>query len=67
MVVFDVSNAIAGPLTAEYDGYSFNTDVDPVMVFMQFKDFVGVSACDIHIDRLDWYVPCGYTAFVFFC
>ena len=42
-VVFDVSNTIAGPLTAEY-GSSFTTGVDPV--FMQSKAFIGVSACD---------------------
>jgi hypothetical protein len=42
--VFDASHSSRAPLTAEYNGYSFTTDVD--LVLRHLSDFVGLSACD---------------------
>ena len=55
MVVFNVSDTMAGLLTAKYDSYSFTTVID--LVFVQLKDLVGVSACDAQAEvviGLDW-------------
>ena len=41
MVVFNVLDTMAGPLTAKYDGYSFTTNID--LIFVQSKDLIGVS------------------------
>ena len=54
-VFFDVLHTMSGPLTAEYDGYSFTTDID--LVYVQSNDFVGVSAGGVRVEAvigLDW-------------